>query len=124
MLGLARPVRIDPKSSPATETAFSIFSSASKSVSSITFISRWVAGACRGRAGSGVRADDRADLLTVHGTGDVALFGQVEDHDRHPVVAAEADRGGVRDLEPTGQELVVGDRVEAHRRRVGLRVGV
>ena len=38
--GLARPVRIAAKSSFATETAFSIFSSASRSVSSITLRSR------------------------------------------------------------------------------------
>ena len=36
MLGVARPVRTEANSSFATETAFSIFSSASKSVSSIT----------------------------------------------------------------------------------------
>jgi hypothetical protein len=35
MAGVARPVRMPPKSSLATETAFSIFSSASRSVSSI-----------------------------------------------------------------------------------------
>ncbi len=36
MFGVARPVRTEARSSLATETAFSIFSSASKSVSSIT----------------------------------------------------------------------------------------
>ena len=35
MFGVARPVRTLARSSLATETAFSIFSSASKSVSSI-----------------------------------------------------------------------------------------
>ena len=41
--GLARPVRIDDRSSRATDTAFSIFSSASKRVSSITafLLVRW-----------------------------------------------------------------------------------
>jgi hypothetical protein len=41
MPGLARPVRIDDKSSRATDTAFSIFSSASKIASSITVSSRY-----------------------------------------------------------------------------------
>src|SRR5215203_1085997 len=130
MPGLARPVRMVPKSSRATETAFSIFSSASKSVSSITLVSvfcrvrslvalRTPVGR-RGRRRSGVGADHRADLLTVDRAGDVALLGQVEDDDREVVVAAEADRRGVGDFEPPCEELVVGQGVEADCCRVGL----
>src|SRR3954447_8056962 len=97
MDGFARPVRMDVMSSRATETAFSIFSSASKRVSSITS-APW-SGRCGSLEGSGDRSDGRADLLAVHRSRDVALRGHVEDDDRQPVVPAEADGGGVGDLQ-------------------------
>src|SRR3712207_7761427 len=37
------------------------------------------------------------------GAGDVAVAQQVEDHDRHPVVHAQADGRGVGDLELVGE---------------------
>src|SRR4051794_885951 len=98
--GLARPVRTPPRSSLATLTAFSIFSSASRSVSSIM---------CALSSGAGGGVDQRPDPLTPHRTGDVPLDEQVEHHDRHVVVHAEAEGGGVGDLEALLQHLAVGD---------------
>src|SRR3990170_5223995 len=110
--GLARPVRIVAKSSLATETAFSIFSSASKRVSSITSVSVSVGdGLGPSRGASGVGPDERADLLTVHRARDVAVVGEVEDDDREPVVTAQADGCPVSHLQAPGQELVVGQLV-------------
>src|SRR6185369_3842989 len=95
MPGFARPVRIDERSSRATDTAFSIFSSASKRVSSITvlFSRRYRS---PGLLPSG--GDQCSDLLTCHRPGDIAVCEQVEHQDRHSVVHAEAERRGVGDL--------------------------
>src|SRR4029077_16240809 len=113
LFGLARPVRRPPSSSRATCTAFSIFSSASKSGSSITPASP---SSARG-------AHQRADLLTSNDPGDVAV-GQVEHDDRHAVVPAQAEWGRIGDLQPTQQDVVVADRVESDGVRMGPRVGV
>src|SRR5947209_7607911 len=103
MLGLARPVRMDPRSSFATETAFSIFSSASKSASSITTVSSTASSVIR----SG--PNQCADLLTGHRTGDIALYQKIEHQHRHLVVHTETERGGIGDLEPALEHLLVGD---------------
>src|ERR1700736_3059439 len=104
MPGFARPVRIDAKSSRATATAFSIFSSASKRVSSITASSS-----------GGYQC---SDLLTCDGPGDIAVDEQVEDQDRHPVVHAQAERGRVGDPQPAVDDLTVGDFAQ----QLGVRV--
>src|SRR5947208_10763747 len=105
MDGVALPVRTEVRSSRVTETAFSIFSSASKRVSSIT--------AAPGAAGcwwaySGVLSTDQgADPLTSHRPGDVALGQQVEHDDRHIVVHAQAEGRGIRDFQPAFQDFPV-----------------
>src|SRR5581483_6693600 len=104
MPGLARPVRIDARSSRATATAFSIFSSASKRVSSIT-----VPSSVSLLASANSRGDQCSDLLTCDGPGDIAVGKQVEDEDRHTVVHAEAEGGGVRDPKSAVDDLPVGD---------------
>src|SRR6476646_11040977 len=118
MPGLARPVRIVDRSSRATDTAFSIFSSASKRVSSITSpfpvaVARpWrptpVATARPGVHQSG--GDQRSDLLTCDRSGDIAVDEQVEHQDGHAVVHAEAEGGRVGDLQATVDDLAVADR--------------
>src|SRR6266567_9225071 len=115
--GEARPVRRLPSSSRATRIAFSIFSSASKSVSSIT------AAFSLSGEGSARAVHERADLLTTRSPGDVPV-GELEDHDGHRVVTAEAERGGVGDLEPPLDHLVVADRVELDGLGMRARVGV
>src|SRR6185437_11949500 len=124
LLAEARPVRRPPSSSCSTETAFSIFSSASKSVSSITSISLLKSRHLLGRpvpAWSARRSHPGTDLLTADHLFDVAV-GKIENHDRHPVVPAEADRGRVGHLQPTLQHLVVADFIELDRVRVQLGV--
>src|ERR1700710_3065418 len=118
--GLARPVRTPERSSRATLTAFSIFSSASRRVSSITGSPLSARGKYSVLDG---RVDQRADPLTPHRPRDVPLDEQVEHHDRHLVVHAEAERGGVRDLEALLQDLAVGDLAVHRGGRVDLLVG-
>src|SRR4051794_2910332 len=74
--------------------------------------------------GSGVPRHRRTDLLTHDDPGYVALLGEVEDDHLDVVVAAEADRRRIGDLEPPGEELVVRQMVELDRVRVELGVGV
>src|ERR1700712_2897847 len=110
MPGLARPVRMDDRSSRATETAFSIFSSASKRVSSIKVSSPVTSAlARRPRPSSG---DQRSDLLTRDGTRDISVGEEIEHQNRHAVVHTEAERGGVGDLEAAVDDLAMGDRGE------------
>src|SRR3954449_5817535 len=115
--GVIRPVRMAANSSFATATAFSIFSSASRSSSSITPVPS-TSSVFRRVVGS----DDCPDLLTSDGPGDVAVGEQVEHHDGHRIVHAEADGGGVHDLQSAHQHLVVGELVELDRVRVAGRV--
>src|SRR5512139_509360 len=105
MAGVTLPVRMEAKSSLATTTAFSIFSSASKRISSITSAPVACSSPApghgsrgRGRSCSAFgRADQRADLLTSYGPDDIALAHEVENDDGQPVVHAEADGRGVHD---------------------------
>src|SRR5690242_7387426 len=106
MPGVARPVRIPAKSSLATSTAFSIFSSASRRVSSIMLgsfsgalvrdTSRGVVSLAhapsrsRGRRGS-PGGDQRPDPLTTQGVHHVALALHAEDDHGQLVVHAEAE---------------------------------
>src|ERR1700686_4656001 len=110
MAGWARPVRMTANSSLATVTALSIFSSASRSVSSIMFGSRLLAmelsfpygaflTALSLRASGILRvlpdggaADQRADLRAADGPDHVAFAHQRQHHDRQPVVHAQGDR--------------------------------
>src|SRR4051794_8010873 len=117
MAGLARPVRMAAKSSLATSTALSIFSSASRRVSSIT-----AAPCASGRPNaaqdtdqrsrprvasrpSSAGDDPRADPLTPNGAGDVAVALHAEDHHREPVLHAEAEGGGVHHAQAAAQGL-------------------
>src|SRR5689334_8457787 len=96
--GVARPVRMAANSSLACSTALSIFSSASKRVSSITGSSRLLAGfggaGCgdvRGSASS--RGDQGADLLAGTRAHDGVVAVRAEDQHRKLVLLAEAERG-------------------------------
>src|SRR3954471_19773732 len=98
MPGFARPVRMVAKSSLATSIAFSIFSSASRRVSSITVApsSRHVLG--RGCASPGARSagalpgrDQRADPLTPHGACDVPVLLHTEHDHGQLVVHTQAE---------------------------------
>src|ERR1700712_5005590 len=99
VLGLARPVRRLARSSLATPTAFSIFSSASKRVSSI-----------RSDMSAAFRCGDQgADGLAPDRFSDVSIGEQVEHDDRHGVVHAEAEGGGVGHLQAPLEHLAMGD---------------
>src|SRR5690625_4487165 len=150
----ARPVRIAVNSSLVTSTDFFILASASfrmLGMSSLTGCSS-VLGGCswsivphrqgpagglrctaaargggRGRAGAVLRrsaGDDRADAVAAHGAGDVAGAVQAEHHHRLGVVHAEAEGGGVHDLQAALEGVVVGDVLELARVGVGARIGV
>ena len=106
--GLARPVRMDDRSSRATDTAFSIFSSASKRVSSITAYSL-IGPRVRGLLLGG---DQCSDLLTCDRPRDISVGEEIEHQDRHAVVHAQAERGGVGDLQAAVDDLAVADRGE------------
>src|SRR5882757_6147815 len=106
MDGCARPVRMVPNSSLATTTAFSIFSSASRRVSSITAAPvRFLCLHAPAADGSVIPrpAYQGADLLTAHRPRDVALFHQVENDDGQAVVHAQAHRGRVHELQLAAQ---------------------
>src|SRR5687768_14035900 len=129
MLGWARPARIAANSSRVASTDLAIFWSASLRTSLITCLllggCSYVDESCGPvRAGSAVAAHQRANLLTLHGPGDRAGGGQVEEHHRHVVVARQADGGGVGDLEVAGEVLVVAEVVELDGVGVVLGVGV
>src|ERR1700761_9644069 len=98
MLGFARPVRIVERSSRLTDTAFSIFSSASKRVSSI--IAPLLSS----------RGHQRPAFLTRDGPSDIAVGEQVENQDRHAIVHAQAEGGRIGHLQPTVDYLAVRDR--------------
>src|SRR6185295_4749157 len=51
--------------------------------------------------------DDRADILAPHHTRQVAGIVEIEHRERHAVVSAHDDGGGVHDVQPVGQHLVV-----------------
>src|SRR6478735_8056366 len=111
MVGVARPVRIAPKSSLATPTAFSSFSSASRRIMSIWSLTGTPVAASGWRVSARVGRHDGADPLTAHDARDVPVGQQVEHDDRHRVVLAEAEGGGVGDLEVLRQDLGVADLV-------------
>src|ERR1700677_1138246 len=130
MPGLARPVRIVDKSSRATDTAFSIFSSASKRASSIIFaapshrcaLHRRRRGSCAPLlliaalcivAGGDHRVfpsggDQRSDLLTSDRTLDIPIGQQVEHEDRHAIVHAQTECSGIGYLQPSVDDFGMG----------------
>src|SRR4051794_12841227 len=92
--GFALPVRTADRSSLAKDTAFSIFSSASRRVSSITatpvvFVLCTAIPPGLGALPVGGGTHQCADPLTTHRTGNVPLGEQIEHDDRHIVVHAE-----------------------------------
>src|SRR3954471_17735289 len=114
--GVARPVRIVANSSLAKEIARSIFSSASKSVSSITYP---VASSNPGRPSH--RGDERSDPLTDHSTSDGVLTLGPEHEHGQPVVHTQAERGRVHHPQSPAQRLVEGHSVQFDGCRVGTR---
>src|SRR5689334_18545323 len=132
MPGVARPVRMPAKSSLATSTAFSIFSSASRRVSSIMVMllvgrrsggrRRDVVGVPGGGLGTSPRGDQRSDLLTTQRPHDVALPLHAEDDHGQLVVHAQAEGGGVDDAQAALEGLVVRDLVVLAGVRVGAGV--
>src|SRR5438046_265687 len=100
MAGVARPVRIVANSSLANSIARSIFSSASKSVSSITCsVASFRRSSCGGQLTRLRVADWRllggdqgADLLTADRADDRVLALGTEDQHRQLVVPAQAQR--------------------------------
>src|ERR1700739_2545014 len=99
MPGLARPVRMVDNSSRATDSAFSIFSSASKRASSIICVFP-------------LGGDQRSDLLTGDCTRDIPIGEQVEHQDRHAIVHAQTECGGIGHLQPPVNDLTMTDRGE------------
>src|SRR3954453_19514995 len=100
--GVARPVRIAANSSLACSTALSIFSSASKRVSSITGSSRlllFLKSLC---------GDQGADLVAADGTDDGVVPLGAEDQHGQVVLLAEAEGGLVGHLEPAPEQLLEG----------------
>src|SRR6202012_5391970 len=115
MLGLARPVRMVDRSSRPTDTAFSIFSSASKRVSSIMFAPLLLIAALCLVAGAHVCAapsgsDQRSDLLTCNRASNIAIGQQVEHQNRHAIVHAQTEGGGVGHPQPPVDAFPLSDR--------------
>src|SRR3569833_906234 len=111
-------------SSLACSMARSIFSSASKSVSSITSFLLWT-----DRSQSLIvaiwwlRCDQRADPLTTERADDgVVALGPEHEHGQ-AVVHAQAERGGVDHPQPAAQRLGERHGVELAGGGVGARVG-
>src|SRR5580693_4247584 len=119
MDGCARPVRMPLNSSLATTTAFSIFSSASRRLSSIT-----AAPLRCSRASRLGPAYQCADPLTTHGPDDITLTHQVKYDNRQVIVHAQADRGRVHYPQAAGEHLGVVELVEPRRVGAVPRVGV
>src|SRR5579859_3554843 len=94
------------KSSLATATAFSIFSSASRRVSSII-----AAPQCSFPSVS-VPAYKSADPFAPNRAHHIALAHQVEDDDRQIIVHAQANRRRVHELQLTAQHIAVVEPVE------------
>src|SRR5919112_2091510 len=103
MLGCARPARIAANSSRVASTDLSILPSASLRMSLITESPGCSCVLAAGGSGAtSVARERRADLLTRDRPGDGARLGEVEDDHVEVVVAGQADRGRVGDLEPAG----------------------
>src|ERR1700761_3393455 len=110
MLGLARPVRMVDKSSRPTDTAFSLFSSGSKRVSSIMAPLLPSGG------------DQRPDLLTRDRASNIAIGKQVEHQDRHAIVHTQTKCGGVGHPQPAVDDFPMSDGGEQLGARVDSRI--
>src|ERR1700751_6067132 len=127
MPGLARTVRMVDKSSRPTDTAFSIFSSASKRVSSIMAPLLLIAALCI-VAGCHLApllplgSDQRSDLLTRNRASNIAIGKQVEHQNRHAIVHTQTECGGIGHPQPSVDDFPVGDSGEHLGRRVHSRV--
>src|SRR5579872_1391711 len=67
---------------------------------------------------------ERADRLAPDDAFDVPLAHQLEHDDREPVVHAQRQRGVVEHFQTELQHLEIIERIEAHRSRILLRIGV
>src|SRR4051795_8486602 len=105
--GLARPVRTEPNLPRVASTDLSMCSRAS----------------CRSSSIMALSPHQGPDSLAGNYPIDVALGVHVEDADRHVVVHAERQRGGVHDLERALERLPVGQLGEELRAGVLLGVG-
>src|SRR5205809_2907088 len=115
--GVARPVRITANSSLANSIARSIFSSASKSVSSITCsVASFGRSSGRYRSSCG---DQGTDRLAAHRSDDRVFPFGAEDEHRQPVVHAQAERGRVDHPQALAQRLLEGHPFELDRGGVG-----
>src|SRR5262249_21180194 len=112
-------------SSLANSIARSIFSSASKSVSSITCFLLWTdrSQSLIVAIWAGLRGNERADPLTTQRSDDGVLTLGAEHQHRQPVVHTQADRRRVDHPQPATQRLGERDGVEFMGVRVAARVG-
>src|SRR3954453_18677961 len=125
--GVARPVRIAANSSLACSTALSIFSSASKRVSSITAkvasSAQMVLLRCGGSARKASGGDQGTDLLAAHGADDGVVTLGPEDQHGQIVLLAQAEGGLVGHSQALLQDAGEGDLLDLPRGRSGTRVG-
>src|SRR6187402_362474 len=110
--GCARPVRSFFKSAWNVSTHLPMRVAASFLMSSIMSLS----------STASIVGDDRADVLALHHARQVAGVVQVEDLQRHAVVAAHDYGGGIHHVESVCQHLVVGQGRVTLRARILHRV--
>src|SRR5262249_41974508 len=112
-------------SSLANSIARSIFSSASKSVSSITSFLLWTdrSQSLIAAIRAGLRGNERADPLTTQRSDNGALTLGAKHQHRQPVVHTEAERRRVDHPQPAAQRLGERDGVDLMGARVAARVG-
>src|SRR5690349_18444809 len=95
--GWARPVRIFLRSAWNVSTHLPMRLTASFLMSSnMNASSRW-------KRLASVARDDGADVVTAHDARQIAGIVEVEDLQRHAVVAAHHDGGGIHHVEPVLQ---------------------
>src|SRR5215471_19567750 len=104
MLTEARPVRMLAIACCKSVSAFSMRDFAFPSTS-LTFLKVLAAGAAVDSGFIAVSVDERSDRLTFCHTHYIAMHGQVENHDRQPVVPAHGHRGSVHDAEVPREDL-------------------
>src|SRR3954470_5947186 len=67
--------------------------------------------------------DDRADRFSEKSALDVARLAQRENIDRNGAAAGEINGGGVHDLQPLGEDALVGGVIDLHGRRILFGIG-
>src|SRR5690606_35934888 len=124
---LARPVRIAPNSSRACAMARSIFSSASRRISSITFSPSCCRSVCCRRVVPSYRSTGSKQrpglFITTDRLDDGVRAFSTEDQHRQVVLHTQTERRRVNHPEPLPQGFGEGDGVELTGGRVGPRVG-